>query len=139
MVESRSTVSGAVRSLGFRAGGPQPGQQLAGDRVELPDVGPLVRPQPRPDRRERPRPVEQRARSAGPEHGNVVDAVPAGEHDPITVSAFAPPFVPWLATCSRDSISPPRSIRCASTAAGSSPALSTRFVSSKLTDTPLSS
>ena len=61
---------------------PQPGQQLAADRVELPHVGPLVRPQPRPDRRRRPRAVEQLAGRAGAQDGDVVDAVPTSQHRP---------------------------------------------------------
>lgn len=55
------------------------------------------------------------------------------------LSAFEPQFAPCRAKCSRSSTSPDRSIRCASTAAGSSPAFGTILVSSKLTDTRLSS
>ena len=64
------------------AGGPGPGQQLPADRVELPDVGPLVRAQPRPDRRRRPRGVEQPGCAAGAQHRGVVDAVAADQHRP---------------------------------------------------------
>ncbi len=39
-----------------------------------------MRPQPRPDRRGRPSAVEQGAGSAGPQDGDVIDAVPPGEH-----------------------------------------------------------
>ena len=62
--------------------GPQPLEKLAADRVVLADVGPLVRPQPRPDCRRRPGRVEQPARGAGPQHRDVVDAVATGEHRP---------------------------------------------------------
>ena len=62
--------------------GPQPGQQLPADRVQLPHVGPLVRPQPRPDRRGCPGVVEQRPGSTGAEHGGVIDAVTADQHRP---------------------------------------------------------
>ncbi len=64
---------------------------------------------------------------------------PPASIDPMTDSAFAPLFAPCVARCSRWSISPPKSIRCARTAAGSSPAFGTKFVSSKLTETRLSS
>ncbi len=64
------------------AGGPQPGQELAADRVLLPDVGPLVRPQPRPDRRRCAGVVEQRPGRAGTKHRGVIDAVPAREDRP---------------------------------------------------------
>ena len=80
--DGRVDVDGQRRSEISRAGarGPQPGQQLTADRVKLTDVGPLVRPQPRSDRRGRPRPVEQGVGSAGPQHRDVVDAVSAGEY-----------------------------------------------------------
>ena len=64
---------------------------------------------------------------------------PPASIDPITVNAFAPLFAPCCASCSRSSISSARPIRCASAAAGSSPAFGTRFVSVKLTDTRLKS
>jgi uncharacterized membrane protein len=59
--------------------------------------------------------------------------------DPITDNALAPLFAPCFAKPRRESISPPRSIRCARAAAGNSPAFDTRFVSSKLTTTRLNS
>ena len=59
--------------------------------------------------------------------------------DPITDSAFEPLFAACFARRRRESISPAKSIRCARIAAGSSPAFDTRFVSSKLTETRLSS
>lgn len=59
--------------------------------------------------------------------------------EPITVNAFAPLLAPCRASFSRSSTRPARSIRCARTAAGSSPAFGTRLLSSKLTDTRLSS
>jgi hypothetical protein len=59
--------------------------------------------------------------------------------EPITVNAFVPLFAPCSARCSRESINPARSIRWASTAAGSSPASGTRLSSSKLTETRLKS
>jgi uncharacterized membrane protein len=61
---------------------------------------------------------------------------PPASIDPITVSAFPPLFAPCGARRSRSSTSRARSKRCASTAAGSSPAFGTRFVSSKLVETP---
>ena len=64
---------------------------------------------------------------------------PPASIDPITVNAFAPLFAPCRASWSRWSTSSPRPIRCASTAAGSSPAFGTRFVSVKLTETRLKS
>ena len=59
---------------GSCTGGPQPSQQLTTESVELADVGPLMCPQPRSDRRGRPGRVEQLprgdasagARSPGP-------------------------------------------------------------------------
>ena len=64
---------------------------------------------------------------------------PPASIDPITVSAFAPLLLPCLARRSRLSTRPLTSMRWARTAAGSSPAFGTRFVSSKLTDTRLRS
>jgi hypothetical protein len=64
---------------------------------------------------------------------------PPASIEPITVSAFAPLFAPCSGSCSRSSTSPARSIRCASTAAGSSPAFGTRFVSSKVVEIRLRS
>ncbi|MFZ2016398.1 MAG: hypothetical protein WAV00_21475 [Nocardioides sp.] len=64
---------------------------------------------------------------------------PPASIDPITVNAFAPLFAPCWASPSRWSISSPSPIRCASTAAGSSPAFGTRFFSVKLTETRLKS
>ena len=64
------------------AGGPEPPEQPAGDRVQLADVGPLERPQPGPDRRGRPGLVEQLGHRPGPQQRDVVDGVTAGEHRP---------------------------------------------------------
>jgi hypothetical protein len=75
-----SIVSGAIRSAGPAPAAHSRHQQLPADRVELPDVGPLVRPQPGPDRRRRPGGVEQRPGSTGAQPRDVIDAVPAGEH-----------------------------------------------------------
>ena len=50
-----------------------------------------------------------------------------------------PLLAPCLASCSRSSNSPGRSIRCANIAAGSNPAFGTKFFSVKLTDTRLTS
>ena len=77
------------------AGRPQPGQQLPADRVELPDVGPLVRPQPRPDRRRAPG-CRRTALAAAPARSSAVSSMlsPPASIDPITVSAFAPLFAP---------------------------------------------
>ncbi len=58
---------------------------------------------------------------------------------PITVRALHPLLAPCLARCNRSSISPARSTRWASIAAGSSPAFGIRFVSVKLTETRLKS
>jgi len=60
---------------------------------------------------------------------------PPANITPITVSAFAPLLAPCLASFNRRSISPASSSRCASPAAGSSPALGTRFVAPKDTKT----
>jgi hypothetical protein len=64
---------------------------------------------------------------------------PPARIDPITVNAFAPLFAPCSPKCSRSFTSRDRPMRCASTAAGKSPAHGTRFASSKLTDTRLKS
>ncbi len=64
---------------------------------------------------------------------------PPASIDPTTVSALVPLFAPCRARCSRPSISPPSPSRSARSAAGTSPAFGTRFVSSKFTDTRLNS
>ncbi len=83
---------------------PQPGEELAADRVELADVGPLVRPQPRPDRRGRSSPVEQRAGRPDRSTATSLMLSPPVSIDPITDRAFAPLFAPCAARCSRRSI-----------------------------------
>jgi hypothetical protein len=60
---------------------------------------------------------------------------PPATMEPITVSALVPLFAPWRRTVNRRSTSPASPTRCASTAAGNSPADGTRFGSSNLTDT----
>ncbi|WP_396327653.1 CPCC family cysteine-rich protein [Jatrophihabitans lederbergiae] len=64
---------------------------------------------------------------------------PRPDERPATRCRFALLFAPCRVRRSRRSISSARSSRWASTAAGSSPAFGTKFVSSKLTDTRLSS
>jgi hypothetical protein len=53
----------------------------------------------------------------------------------MTVNALAPLFAASLARRTRVSTSPTRSTRCASAAAGNSPAFGTRHASSNLTAT----
>jgi len=69
---------------------PQTREELAADGVVLPNVAPLVGPQPRPDRRRRPRRIEQFAGGSGTEHVGVVDAVATGEHRPNHREGLAP-------------------------------------------------
>ncbi|HVA61387.1 MAG TPA: hypothetical protein VNG13_12755 [Mycobacteriales bacterium] len=66
---------------------------------------------------------------------NSSPVAPARSIDPITVSAFAPPFPPSRASRSRSSSSSASPSRWANAAAGSSPADGTRFDSSRLADT----
>jgi hypothetical protein len=57
---------------------------------------------------------------------------PPASIDPITVNAFVPLLAPCLTSLSRQPTRPAKSIRCASTAAESSPAFGTRLLSSKV-------
>jgi hypothetical protein len=76
------------------AGGPQPGQQLTADGVVLPHVGPLARAEPLADRRRALVSSNSAPSRPGAEHRGVVDAVPAGRIEPITVNALLPQFAP---------------------------------------------
>jgi hypothetical protein len=78
---------------------------------------------------------------AAPARNRAVSSMlsPPASIDPITVNAFALLFAPSAASRSRRSTRSPSPIRCANTAAGSSPAFGTRFASLKLTDTRLKS
>jgi hypothetical protein len=64
---------------------------------------------------------------------------PPASIDPITVNAFAPLLAPCSTSRSRLSTTSASPIRCASAAAGRSPAFGTRFFSVKLTETRLKS
>jgi hypothetical protein len=58
----------------------KPGQQPRGDRVELADVTEAQRPQKRPQRRRRVRPVEDAGHRAVPQQRHVIDRVGTGNH-----------------------------------------------------------
>jgi hypothetical protein len=108
------------------------------DSDVLPHVG-LVRGEPRADRRRGPRVVEQRPSRPGAEHRGVVDAVPAGQDRADHREGLAAAVRPVLGQQHTLVDQPWQSIRCASIAAGSSPAFGIRFVSVKFTDTRLRS
>ena len=85
--------------------------------------------------------VASNSSPAAPARSNAVSSMlsPPARIDPITVNALAPLLAPWTASRSRSSMTSARPIRCASAAAGSSPAFGTRFFSVKLTETRLKS
>jgi hypothetical protein len=111
---------------------PQPGEQLAADRIELPTLDhlcarnhdPIVDGARMPSNNEPVAPARSTATSSM--------LSPPASIDPITVNAFVPLLAPCLTSLSRWSTKPARSIRCARTAAGSSPAFGTRLLSSKV-------
>ncbi len=61
---------------------PEPDQQLPRHRIELAHVVPAEVAQPGPDRRRRPRHVEQHGQRTGAQQRGVIDAVPASHHRP---------------------------------------------------------
>ena len=139
MVESRSIVSGALRSAGPA---PAAHSRASSSRLTASSCRTLDHLCARShDPTVEGARVPSNSELAAPARSTATSSMlsPPASIDPITVSALAPLFAPCRVSLSRESISPTRSIRWARTAAGSSPALGTRFVSSKLTDTRLSS